>query len=193
MQQKTAPQPPQDSYGLLLLASTQARWSINMHAILIPQHIPQPTRQALVQQMPTTIRSNTEAPKLSRDTCSITSPVFTGRRPTECYRIFKVSALYTALKIITASKYRSQHERAVLAAELSHPLQALLQVLDAVQPATTWTADKHANTVTFTPVDVDYNSIRLQSMLCAIYLTRPESPSTTTRYLIPPPPSRHAL
>ncbi len=68
------------------------------------------------------------------------------------------------------------------------PLQALLQVLDAIQPATAWTADKHANTATFTPVDVDYNPLRLQSMPCVLYLTHPESPSTPTKYLIRPPP-----
>ena len=67
------------AYDLLILASRQARWSTNIYAALIPQQIPQPTRQALLL---TTIRSNTKAPKLSRDTCSITSPSFTGHRPT---------------------------------------------------------------------------------------------------------------
>ena len=93
------------AYGLLLIASRQAIWSTNISASLIPQHIPQPTCQALLQQMPTTLRSNTKAPKFSRDTCNITSTVFTGHKPTECYRIFKASALYTVLKLITASEY----------------------------------------------------------------------------------------
>jgi hypothetical protein len=70
------------AYGLLLLASRHARWSTNVPTSLIPQHIPQPTRQALLHQMPTTIRSNTEAPRISRDTCSITSPAFIGHKPT---------------------------------------------------------------------------------------------------------------
>jgi len=114
------------AYGLPLLASRQVRWSTNVPATLIPQQIPQPTRQALLQQMPTTIRSNTEAPKLFRDTCSITNPTFNGHKPTECYRIFKASALHATLKLIASSEYRCQHERTTSAAELSPPLQALL-------------------------------------------------------------------
>ncbi len=52
-----------------------------------------------------------------------------------------------------------------------------------------WVADERANIATFTLVDVDYNPIRLQSLLCALYLTHSESPSKTTRYLIRPPAS----
>ena len=69
------------AYGLLLLASRQVRWTTNIPEALIPQHIPQPIRQALLHQIPTTIRSNTTAPKFSRDTCSITYIAFTGSRP----------------------------------------------------------------------------------------------------------------
>ena len=85
-----------------------------------------------MHQIPTTIRSNTTAPKFSRDTYNITSIAFTGSRPTKCYRILKASVLHTMLKLITTSEYRYQHERATSAAELSPPLQALLQVLAAV-------------------------------------------------------------
>ena len=177
------------AYGMLLLASRQAIWTTNIHTTLIPHQIPQSTRQALLQQMPTTIGSNTKAPKLSRDTFSITNTTFTGHTPTECYRFFKASALHTTLKLITTSEYIYQHERPTSAAELSPPLQALLQVLNAVQPATAWTADGRANTASFTPVDVDYNPLRLQSMPCVLYLTHPESPSTASMYLIRPPPS----
>jgi len=74
--------------------------------------------------MPTTIISNIEALKLSGDICCITNLAFTGQRPTECYRIFKASALYTAYKLITAAEYRYQHERATSAAELSPPLSS---------------------------------------------------------------------
>jgi hypothetical protein len=111
------------SYGLLLLASKQARWSSNIPEALIPQTISQPIRQALIQQMPTTIRSNTKAQKLARDIWCITSLAFTSHRATECYRIFKAYALYTAYKIITSAEYRYQHERAASAAELSPPFK----------------------------------------------------------------------
>jgi hypothetical protein len=113
--------------------------------------------------------------------------------PHNCYKQFTSSVLYTTHKHITASEYRYQHERATPAAELSPPLQALLQVLDAIQPATKWVVDERPNTVAFTPMDVDYNHIRLQSMPCALYLTHPESPSMNTGYLIRPPRLRSGL
>jgi hypothetical protein len=91
------------AYGMLLLAGRQARWTSNIPDTLIPQTIAQPIRKALFQQMPTTIRGNTEAPKLSRDICCITTLAFTGRRPTYCYKHFTTSTLYTAHKHITAA------------------------------------------------------------------------------------------
>jgi hypothetical protein len=108
-------------YGLLLLASRQAKWSTSIPAALIPPHIPQPTRQAPLHQILTTIRSTMIDPKLSIDTCSITSTAFTGSIPTKCHKVFKASILHTVLKLITASEYRFQHERATSAAELFPP------------------------------------------------------------------------
>jgi hypothetical protein len=175
------------AYGLHLLASRQARWATTIPDTLIPPAIPQPIRKTLLQQMPTVIRGDTEPPKPSRDICYITSSAFTGQRPTVCHKHFKAAILYTTYKLITAAEYRYQHERATSAAELSPPLQALLQVIDAVQPATRWVADERANTIAFTPMEVDYNPVRLQSMPCALYLTHPETPTTNTRYLIRPP------
>ena len=106
---------------------------------------------------------------------------------------FRASTFYTALKLITATEYRYQYERAASAAELSPPMQALLQVLNAIQPVTKWAADERPNTTTFTPMNVDCNPVRLQSMPCALYLTHPDSPSTTTTYLIRPPRPRSDL
>ena len=143
--------------------------------------------------MPTITRRNSEAPKPSRDTCSITSTAFTGKRPSECHKHFKESIIHTVHKLITATEYRYQHERATSASELSPPLQALLQTIDAIQPATAWEKDGQNNTATFTPVEVDYNPLRLQSMPTVIFLTHPESPSTPTRYLIRPPRLRSDL
>ncbi len=107
---KTLPTFSTASYGLMLLASRHTRWSTTNPDPLIPAIITQTIRQVILQQTPTIIRTNTDAPKLSRDACNITSPVFAGLRPTECYRIFRASALHTALKLITTAKYRYQHE-----------------------------------------------------------------------------------
>jgi len=121
--------------------------------------------------------SNTYAPIYSRDACKITSIAFAGLRPIECYITFRASALHTIHKLVTTAKYRYLHERATSAAELSPPLQALLQVLDAIQPATIWAAEERPNTITFTPMDVDYNPFCLQSMHSSLYLTHPADPN----------------
>ena len=53
----------------------------------------------------------------------------------------------------TDTNMRGQHQ-----SPSSHPpLQARLQVLDAIKPATRWTADERAITIAFTPMDVNYN------------------------------------
>jgi len=180
------------AYGLLLLASRQTRWSTSPDS-LIPTLITQTIPQAIPQQTPATVRSKTDAPKLSRDTYSITSLAFAGHRPTECYRIFRSFALHTLPKLVTTAEYRYQHERPTSDVELSPPLQALLQVLDAIQPATRWAAEERPNTMTFTPLDVDYNPFRLQSMHSSLYLTHPEDPNDLIKYLVRPPRLRSDL
>jgi hypothetical protein len=180
------------TYGLLL-ASRQTRWSTNIPDSIIPIFITQTILQAILQQTPTTIRSNTYASKHSRDACSITSLAFAGLRPTECYRIFTTSAFHTLHKLVTAAEYRYQRERAASAAKLSPPLQALLQILDAIQPAIRWVVEDRPNTITFTPLDVDYNPFRLQSVPSSLYLTHPEDPRKPVMYLIRPPRLRSNL
>ena len=91
------------------------------------------------------------------------------------------------LKLATPTKYRFRHDRATTINEFSSPLQALLYTLDAIQLATQWTTNDRPNTGTVTPMDVDYNPFLLQSMTCSLYLTHPDSPTETTRYLIRPP------
>jgi len=181
------------TYGLLFLAIRQARWTTSILDTLILTFIANNIRQTLLQQLPTVIRSNTEDPKLSRDTCIITSLAFTRLRPTNSYRTFKASAIHTTIKLLTASEYRFQHERATAVNELSPPLQALLQILDAVQPATYRTTDDRSNTISFIPMDVDYNPFRLQFMPCALHLTHPDSPTEPTKSIIRPPRLRTNL
>jgi hypothetical protein len=111
----------------------------------------------------------------------------------ECYMFFRASALHTVHKLVTTTKYRYQHERATSTAEFSPTLQALLQVLDAIQPGTRWYAEERPNTITFTPLDVDCNPFRIQSMPSSLYLTHPENPSDPIRYLVRPPRLRFDL
>jgi len=65
-------------YGLLLLASIQTRWTTNIPEALIPSNIAQPIRQAILQQMPTTIRANIEVLgylETSATSLALSSPV----------------------------------------------------------------------------------------------------------------------
>jgi len=63
------------------------------------------------------------------------------------------------------------------------PLQSLLKAMDAIQPTTKWMAEERPNTITFTSLNVDYNSFRFQSMPSSLYLTHPKSLGDPIRYL----------
>jgi hypothetical protein len=52
------------AYGLIL-ANKQTRWTTSLPYALIPTTIAQLIRQAILHQMPTIIKANTEAPRLS--------------------------------------------------------------------------------------------------------------------------------
>jgi len=82
--------------------------------------------------------------------------------------------MYTTHKLITTTEYHYQHEKSTFAAELSPPLQVLLEALDAIQATSLWYVDDRPNMVPFMPLDVDYNSIRLQAMTFIIHLNRPK-------------------
>jgi len=66
-------------------------------------------------------------------------------------------------------------------------MKALLQMTDAVQPATRWAMEERPKTITFTPMNMGYNPFRLQSMPSSLYLTHPEDPGKPVIYLIRPP------
>jgi hypothetical protein len=127
-------------------------------------------------------------PKLSMDVCNIANLSFCGLRPTEYNISFRASALYASHPLSHHSRRISipTRESGISCRALPPPFQALLHVLDVIQPATKWTWEERPNTITFTPLNVDYNSIRLQSMPCSLYLTHPDNPLETTRYLTRP-------
>ncbi len=152
------------AYGLLLLSSRQAKWTANIPTHLIPQNLHTDTRSAILQQIPTVSRTATNPPKLSRDQCTITCTSFAAHLPTESLRYFRASAIHTLHKLLTSSEYQYLHETATSIAQLSPPVQSLLQCLDAIQPANRWKPDERPNTVQFVPAEVDYNPIRQQSM-----------------------------
>ncbi len=46
--------------------------------------------------------------------------------------------------------------------------------------------EERPKTVTFSPLDVGYNPIRLQAMSFPLYLHHPDSPDKMTKYLVRP-------
>ena len=77
-----------------------------------------------------------------------------------------------------------------MAAHLSPPTQALLQVIDSIQPATTWHTVGQANTITFPPIEVDYNPLRLQAQPYTRMLSHPTNPTIKEFCSIRPPQLR---
>ncbi len=73
-----------------------------------------------------------------------------------------------------------------MATHLSPPTQALLQAIDSIQPATTWSTAGQANTITFTPTEVAYNPLRLQAQPYTLMLTHPTNLTIQEFYQIRP-------
>jgi hypothetical protein len=96
------------------------------------------------------------------------------------------AALHTLHKYITADEYRRPHESATTSAHLSPPIQALLQILDSIQPATRWAHADTPNTFTFMPMKVDYNPLRLQAQSYPMVLTHLDTPTIDETYSIRP-------
>ena len=130
------------TYILLLIAIRQTLWTTSILDTLILTSIANNIRQTLLQQISTIIRSNTEDPKLSIDTCGVTSMAFSRLRPTDSYISFRASVIHTSLKLITASEYLFQHERVTTVSGLSPSLQSTLQIRNEIQPVTQWRADR---------------------------------------------------
>ena len=74
-----------------------------------------------------------------------------------------------------------------MAVHLSSPTQALLQANYYIQPATTWSIAARANTVTFIPIEFDYNPLRLHAQPHILMLTHPTNPNLQEFGSICPP------
>ncbi len=143
------------SYGLLLLASRQAKWTAPIPDEIIPTHLPTDVRRSLLTHIATILRTNTTPPRPSRDQCAIYSSAFSSLSPTECLRYMRTAALHTLLRYLSAKEYKRPHDSATKAAHLSPPTQALLQALNYIQPTTRWAHNNAARTMTFTPIEID--------------------------------------
>ena len=89
---------------------------------------------------------------------------------------------------MVAAEHQSQNEEAETVDYLSQPVQALLQVLDAIQPASKWEMDPdEQNKVVFQTIVVPYNPIKSQAQQFCLYLSHPASLDITDKFVIRPP------
>jgi len=71
--------------------------------------------------------------------------------------------------------------------QLSQHTQALLQALESVQPTGNWKLDDRTNTVIFTPIEVNYNTLRQQTQQYVLILQDPRSIQNPIKFTIKPP------
>jgi len=183
----TAPTYHPTTYGLTLLASRQHRWTYNIPNKYIPTYLPETLRKALLAQIPTITRKNVNKPNLAKDRCYIHCHDFQSLTPSSAYNLFRAAAILTLHKHITTIEHKHQNRTATSLDKLSQPTQALLQALDSIQPADSWTADTKQNTMTFTPIEVDYNPYRLQAQSYVLNLQDPRSINNIIKFSIKPP------
>ncbi len=77
--------------------------------------------------------------------------------------LFRAVAVLTLHRYLTAAKHMLQTQQATSVDQLLQPTQALLQVLDSIQPATGWNYEDRENTMVFTPTELHYNPLRLHA------------------------------
>ena len=183
----TAPTYHPTTYGLILLASRQHRWSYNIPNKYIPTYLPETLRKALLAQIPTITRKHVNKPSIAKDRCYIHCHDFQNLTPTSAYNLFRAAAILTLHKHITTIEDKQQNQTATSLDKLSQPTQALLQALDSIQPADRWTADTKQNTMTFTPIEVDYNPYRLQAQSYVLNLQDPRSINNIIKFSVKPP------
>ena len=162
--------------ALLALTSRQAEWTASMTTAAetddpTPEHI-----QMIQTQIPTLIRRDPAPPLAASVLSSLTCPAFhrAKKSPEYCIRFFQEAALYTFRQFISAP----QSIQACTTAESIHSLpinvQALLQILDATQPAGTPPLQYSSlHTIEYRATLLPTNSIQLQSQPIIFKLKHP--------------------
>jgi hypothetical protein len=157
----TTPTFSQATYGVTLLASRQLRWTAiipdNYINIKLPEHL----RKSMLTQVPTITRKHVDKPNTAKDPCTIHCHNFQGISAVAVFNFFRAAAIQTLHKHLTDVTHKHQNQTANSLDNLSQATQALLQALDLVQPSTPWHTDERQNTMVFTPIEVDYNPLRL--------------------------------
>ena len=94
-------------------------------------------RKLIISQSPLIIRAEACPPAKSAAALVIQSEHFKNRDADSAFRFLREAAVYTTQKYLRHPKDTAQNYQARAVSELSQSLQALLQQLDAIQPADT--------------------------------------------------------
>jgi hypothetical protein len=98
----TTPTLSSAKYGLTLLASRQIRWTTNLPEKYTHTRLPESLRKSLLAQVPTIVRKNVDEPNNSKDTCTLHSHEFQGLSAPAAFNLFRVAAIHTLHKHLTA-------------------------------------------------------------------------------------------
>jgi hypothetical protein len=171
---------------LTLLVSRRLRWKATIPTEYIDDKLPEDLRKTLLAQVPTVTRKNIDKPIAAKDTCTIHSQEFQGLSATAAFILFRAAAIQILHKHLTDVSHRRQNQIANTLDNLSQSNQALLQVLDSVQPTTPCNTDERHNTMVFTPTEENYNPLRQQAQPYVILLQDPRSINNIIKFSIKP-------
>jgi hypothetical protein len=107
--------------------------------------------------------------------------------PSECLRHMRATALHTHNRLLSSYDYREPNKNATMATQLSPYAHALLQSLDSVQPASRLALVDMVRNISFSPMKVDDNPLRLKAQPYTITLTHPDTRMTPETYSVRPP------
>jgi hypothetical protein len=129
----------------------------------------------------------------AKDTCTIHIPVFQGVSVIVAFRIFRAATILTLHRYLSAVEHRQQNNIATTVDPMSQPTQALLQAMDSVQPASVWKLDDKPNTVTFYPIEINYNTLRQHAQPYVLVLQDPRAINNIIKFTFRPPRIRSHL
>jgi hypothetical protein len=109
----------------------------------------------------------------AKDTCTIRSTDFQGITTIVAFTLFRAATILTLYRHLSTAKHIQQNSMAISVDQLSQPTQVLLQAMDSVQPAGDWRLDDKANTVIFTPTQINYNTLRHHAQQYVLILYDP--------------------
>lgn len=171
--------------ALLYLAGGQAEWNTSLATIATNPKLSEADAKLLKTQPVLVKRAYKASPPKTPEPATLHSDAFRGKCVDTSLRHFQEAAIFTLHRNLTDPTHRRQNTHAASLEQLSQPVQALLQRLDAMQPATNLTSDA-AKTISFHPVNTG-TLFLTQTRPVTLDLKHPDTPNKTETYTFYPP------